>query len=323
VTHGLKMRIARSAHLRHYERRLQALLADSWDVVHVWEEPYVAACAQVAAAAPVGARVVPATFQNIAKTYPPPLMQFERSVMRRANGWIAFGESVHEVHQGRRGYSQLPSRVIPPGVDTTQFRPDRAAGDAVRKSLGWGNDLPVVGFLGRFVRSKGLALLMKALADVRQPWRALLVGGGPMERELLAFADENHDRVRVVTDVGHCDVPRHINAMDLMCAPSQTTKHWKEQFGRMLIEAMACGVPVIASRSGEIPHVVGDAGVLLDEADSVQWTVAIERLLSDVTARAELGSRGLARAHEKYAWPVVARAHLAFFDELLSSFSTR
>ena len=55
--------------------------------------------------------------------------------------------------------------------------------------------------------------------------------------------------------------------MDLMCAPSQTTRRWREQFGRMLIEAMACGVPVVASPSGEIPHVVGDAGLLVDETD--------------------------------------------------------
>jgi glycosyltransferase involved in cell wall biosynthesis len=85
----------------------------------------------------------------------------------------------------------------------------------------------------------------------------------------------------------------------------------------MLIEAMACGVPVIASRSGEIPHVVGDAGLLVDEADVSGWTAAIERMLGDGSLRRDLSARGLARAHEWYAWPVVALAHLAFFEELL------
>ena len=97
TTHGLRVRLGRIPHLRRYERRLRTLLAGPWDVVHVWEEPYVAACAQVAAAAPKGARVVPATFQNIAKSYPPPLGYYERNVMRRASGWIAFGETVHEI----------------------------------------------------------------------------------------------------------------------------------------------------------------------------------------------------------------------------------
>ena len=70
---GSRIRFGRVPHLRRYERRLRTLLAGPWDVVHVWEEPYVAACAQVAAAAPKTARVVPATFQNIVKSYPPPL----------------------------------------------------------------------------------------------------------------------------------------------------------------------------------------------------------------------------------------------------------
>ena len=73
TTHGLRVRLARIPHLRRYERQLRTLLAGPWDVVHIWEEPYVAACAQAASAAPKEARVVPATFHNIVKTYPPPL----------------------------------------------------------------------------------------------------------------------------------------------------------------------------------------------------------------------------------------------------------
>ncbi len=102
-----------------------------------------------------------------------------------------------------------------------------------------------------------------------------------------------------------------------MCAPSQTTARWREQFGRMLIEAMACGVPVVASRSGEIPYVVGDAGLIVDEADVASWTSTIDRVLVDPAVRRDLSARGMARAHERYAWPVVARAHLQFFEELL------
>jgi glycosyltransferase involved in cell wall biosynthesis len=311
--------LGRSPHLRHYERRLNRVLDADWDVVHVWEEPYVFACAQVASAAPAGACVVPATFQNITKRYPPPLAQFESRVMRRAGGWIAFGETIRDAQQAKPAYAAVPSRVIPPGVDTVRFRPDADGRAEVRAQLGWQDDTPVVGFLGRFVPAKGLALLMDALTPARQPWRALFVGGGPMERELKAFAARHPEQVRVLTNVAHADVPRHLNAMDVLCAPSQTTASWREQFGRMLIEAMACGVPVVASRSGEIPHVVADAGVLVDEADGAQWTAQIDRLLADPAARAELSARGLSRARERYSWPVVARAHLGFFDELLQA----
>ena len=84
----------------------------------------------------------------------------------------------------------------------------------------------------------------------------------------------------------------------------------------MLIEAMACGVPVVASRSGEIPHVVGDAGLLLPEDDAGAWVAALDRLERDRTAIAEMSARGLDRARSRFAWPVVARAHMAFFEEL-------
>ena len=317
TTHSVQVRLGRSAHLRRYERRLRTLLAGPWDVVHIWEEPYVAACAQVAAAAPPSARVVPATFQNIVKKYPPPLSLFERRVMGRAAGWIAFGETVHEAHAAKPLYAARPSRVIAPGVDVNRFRPDSAARVSARTRLGWTDDVPVVGFLGRFVPEKGVDVLMRALERAGRPWRALFVGGGPMVTGLSTFAAAHPGRVTVLTDIVHDQVPEYLNVMDLLCAPSQTTGRWREQFGRMLIEAMACGVPVLASRSGEIPHVVSDSGLLVDEADVAQWTEAIDRLLGDTELRRDLSSRGLARARETYAWPVVARAHLAFFEELL------
>jgi glycosyltransferase involved in cell wall biosynthesis len=86
----------------------------------------------------------------------------------------------------------------------------------------------------------------------------------------------------------------------------------------MLIEAMACGVPVLASRSGEIPHVLGDAGLLLDEDDVGQWTGALRQVVSDPAMRRDLADRGLRRARLEFAWPVVARRHLEFFDELVA-----
>jgi glycosyltransferase involved in cell wall biosynthesis len=313
----MRMRIGSIPHLRHYERRMRSVLKRPWDVVHVWEEPYVAACAQVASLAPIGARLVPATFQNIVKRYPLPFRYFEGRVMRRANAWIAFGHTVYDAQHGKPEYASRMSRVISPGVDLERFRPDPQAGAVVRSRLGWTDDVPVVGFLGRFVPEKGLTTLMSALERTTSPWRALFVGGGPMLDDLTAFAATRPDRVKVLTSVAHDEVPQHLNAMDVLCAPSETTSRWREQFGRMLIEAMACGVPVIASQSGEIPHVLADAGILVEERNQPLWTSAIERLLTDRNTRRDLAARGLTRVHERFALPVVARAHLQFFEELL------
>ena len=312
---GLPVHADRFPHLMYYGG-LRRLLAERWDVVHCWEEPYVVSGGQVAAFTPRDSRFVFATFQNLTKRYPPPFNWIERRVAGRADGWIAFGHTVHEALRDRRGYRARPSRIIPPGVDTARFAPDASARERIRIERGWDDRVPVVGFVGRFVPQKGCRLLAAALARVSAPWRALFVGGGPELPVLQAFAAEFPGRVSIATGVSHDHVPAYVNAMDVLAAPSQTTAAWREQFGRMLIEAMACGVPIAASRSGEIPHVVGDAGVILPEDDAGAWTAALERLLTDDAERRRLSAIGRARAEREFAWPVVAKRHLEFFDEL-------
>lgn len=305
----------RVPHLMWYSG-LAPLLDASWDIVHCWEEPYILAAAELARQTPAHAKLVVASFQNLSKDYPWPLSSFERSTMARADGWIAFGRTVHDTLAERPGYAGKPSRQISPGVDLERFHPDPAAGSRTRTRLGWSSSDIVIGFLGRFVDEKGIALLIEALLGVGLPWRALFVGGGPLEPAIKSLAAEHPGRVHVAGGVTHDGVPEWLNAMTLLCAPSQTTPRWREQFGRMLIEAMACGIPVIASDSGEMPFVVEDAGLIVAERDVEGWTTAIERVAADRALQRELSGRGEARARERFAWPVVARAHLAFFDEL-------
>jgi glycosyltransferase involved in cell wall biosynthesis len=314
---GLPAHLTRFPHLMFYGG-LRKLLAERWDMIHCWEEPYVTAGAQIAELAPPGVPLVFATFQNLSKQYPPPFNWMERRVLGRADGWIAFGRTIHETQAMRAGYADIPSRVIPPGVDTNRFAPDAAARGRVRSDRGWHDEIPVVGYLGRFVPEKGLGVLTAALRRVAEPWRALFVGGGESQSELHALAASYPGRVSIATNVPHDEVPGYLNAMDVLCAPSQTTSRWREQFGRMLIEAMACGVPVLASRSGEIPHVVGDAGLLLGEDDVEAWTTAIRNVVSDPELRRDLADRGLRRARLEFAWPVVARRHLEFFDDVVA-----
>jgi glycosyltransferase involved in cell wall biosynthesis len=105
--------------------------------------------------------------------------------------------------------------------------------------------------------------------------------------------------------------------MDLLCAPSETTPRWREQFGRMLIEAFACGIPVVASDSGEIPHVVGNAGVVVPERDAAAWERALSHLLIDRSRREDLARRGRQRAATNYDHSVIAQQHVGFFDQIL------
>lgn len=314
------VRFARRPHLMRYGRRLATLLRkEPWDVVHCWQEPFVVSAAQVARAAPAGAALVVATFQNLPKRYPIPFSTFERAVMRRADGWIAFGRTVEETLRDRPGYRARPHAVIPPGTDLERFRPDPEARGRICRELGWTEDgPPVIGYLGRFVPEKGLGVLTAALERTDRPWRALFVGGGAEEESLAAWAARFPDAARVATGVSHGDVPAYLAAMDVLVAPSLTTPRWREQFGRMLTEAMACGVAVVASDSGEIPHVVGDAGIIVPEGDAERLAAVLAELVGDPGRRAELGRRGMERVRTEFALPEIARRHLAFFDTVLA-----
>jgi glycosyltransferase involved in cell wall biosynthesis len=187
---------------------------------------------------------------------------------------------------------------------------------SVHTELGWHDGVPVVGFLGRFVEEKGLTLLLRALEGVCHPWRALFVGGGPLEPRLREWGRDHEGAVRILTTVRHQDVPRYLNAIDLLVAPSQTRPNWREQFGRMIVEAFATGVAVIGSSSGELPRTIGDAGLVVDEQDLDAWTRAIEMLISDADLRARYARSGLVRARERFALPTIARKHLELFERL-------
>ncbi len=304
-----------------YGKRLASLLSKPWAIVHAWEEPYVLAGAQIARKTSSESTLIYSSFQNQPKRYPPPFSWTERYALKRAAGWTAFGHTIAENLRERPGYVDRPGRTIPLGVDSEVYRPDSAARRQILRELNWSESgPPIVGYLGRFVPEKGLHLLMRSLDQLEAgTWRSLLIGGGSMEAELRTWAAKYPDHARVVTGVPHAGVPAYLNAFDLLAAPSQTTRRWKEQLGRMLLEAMATGLPIIASDSGEIPHVVADAGRIVGEADEQGWVSSLRDLIASPDQRTLLGDLGLERARTVYAWPRIAQAFLDFFIELRES----
>ncbi len=312
---GVPAYLTSRVHVFSYGRKLRRLLNGPWDLVHAWEEPYVLAGWEISRWVQTGTKLVYRSAQSNPKRYPPPFSWFEQSSMARACGWICSGVSVEQNLLLRKGYER-PHLHSPLGVDVEIFKPDPRQRARAFDELGWQSDgPPVVGFSGRLVPAKGLSLLMQALEACKEPWRALFLGAGQMEPELRRWSARFGDNVRILR-VPHDAVPLYVNAMDVLCAPSQTTPAWREQFGRMLVEAFACGVPVIGSNSGEISNVVGGAGVIVDENDVAAWAHAIQDLLSSPEKRRQLSDSGLELARSRYAWPVIAREYLAFFEKL-------
>lgn len=316
--HALPARLTRWIHVFSYAPGpLEALVRPGrFDVVHAWEEPYILAGWQLGRAAQrAGVPFCFRTAQSLVKRYPPPFRTFERATLRAAQGWIAGGRLVHRA-MVEKGFPEERGEVITLGVGLDAFRP-LTAEEIERGRARLGVPGPVIGYLGRLVPQKGLKVLMRALESVPGPWSLVLLGSGPMQGEVESWAQARGagERVRVL-QVRHDEVPGLLGAFDLLVAPSQTTRRWKEQFGRMLIEAFACGVPVVASDSGEIPFVVGDAGRVVGERDVAGWTAAISELLADPALRGRLAEAGRRRCRERFGADAVARRLLSFLQRV-------
>ena len=215
---------------------------------------------------------------------------------------IAGNEEAAEVLR-RRGYRGLV-RVIPQfGVDRDLFRP----GPSTRAELGLPLEAVVIGFIGRLVVEKGVDTAVRAIARVPQVHLAL-VGVGPLEKALRALAIELAvvDRIHFLGGYPSDQIPRVLRGFDGLILPSRTTRRWKEQFGRVLIEAMAAEIPVIGSNSAEIPRVIGDAGLGFEEGNVDDCARAICGLL-DAESRRTLAMRGAARVRACYDQTVIAQ----------------
>ena len=203
---------------------------------------------------------------------------------------------------------------VPWGVDPDAFR--RMPVDGLRASLGLRG--LVLGFVGRLEPAKGVATLVRAAARCGVECSLLVVGGGPAQGAFAALARDLNVPARWAGRVGNSDLPRYLNCMDALVLPSETTRYWKEQFGKVLIEAMACEVPVIGSDSGEIPQVMGEAGLVFREKDADDLAARIAAL-ADPAVRADRARLGRARALREYSWDSVARRTLAFYRDLLGA----
>lgn len=313
---SLGARWTRHIHVFQYDHAALRDLMQTrpFDVVHAWEEPYIYAGYQIARALEkTSSRFCFRTAQSYVKRYPPPFGYFEKRVRARAQGWIAGASLVHRAML-ERGYASEQGRILNLAVDLEHFRPLDAARKAeMRAELGL--TAPVVGFVGRLTAAKGLDVLMQALdqQSPAQPWHLLLLGSGAYEAKIKRWAQQRgwSDRVTIRL-VKHEEASRYIGVMDLLLAPSQTMPNWREQFGRMLIEAFACGVPVVGSDSGEIPFVIGDAGRVLRESDVAGWARIIAELLADPDARNDMARRGLERV-QRFSASAIAGQYRNFY----------
>ena len=310
----LPMRLNGHYHL-HFYPGLGALLDRvKPQILHFDEEAYnLSTWLALRAAKRRGVKFVFFNWQNIPRSYPPPFRWMEKDVFRRADLGIVGNADAGEIVRGK-GFRGVVEVVPQFGVDPELFcrADDRQSRD--------GRNTFTIGFVGRLIQAKGLGVLMQAAAGlVDRNWRLRVVGSGP-DRAL--FEQQAHslgieDRVTFVGQVGSTAMPSVMQGLDTLAGPSLTTPRWKEQFGRMLVEAMACGVPVIGSDSGEIPQVIGSAGIVAPEGDVEALRGALSRLQMDPALRLELGKAGRDRALALFTQRAVAERTFAAYQRVM------
>jgi glycosyltransferase involved in cell wall biosynthesis len=158
----------------------------------------------------------------------------------------------------------------------------------------------VVGYFGRLVNTKGVDTIIRSVKKCRSHVELLVVGDGPERRRLqdLVRNLELTDRVRFMDGVASGELPILYQKIDIFVLASRTTPTWKEQYGRVLIEAMAAEVPVIGSSSGAIPEIIGSAGRVFLEGDAAALAREIDNLVENRELRKKLRQSGRKRAKE-------------------------
>jgi len=292
---------------------LWRVLGEDWDVLDIHEEPY-ALCTveilflrwlrQLLTGRPRRtAPYVVYSAQNVAKRFPWPFGRLERRVLRHAAAISVCSIEAGQIARDR-GLNG-PVELIPLGIDPVVFSPGTlvrpaAPGDPIR-----------VGYAGRLTTQKGVNVLIDAaLGDERLLLD--LAGDGPCAAELRAAAAPLGERVRFRGALGATELPEFYRGLDVLAIPSLNTPGLVEQFGRVAVEAMGCGTPVVASDSGTLRELVGGAGLLVPPGDAKALRSTIVRVVDEPGLATELRAAGLRRSGE-CSWASVAERYLAMY----------
>ncbi len=260
------------------------------DIFHIEEEHYSFVTFQaIRLAKKYNIKCLFVTWQNIYKKYPFPFSWMERYNLKNADYAIAGNESIGNTLI-RKGFDKERISLIPLGTDTSLFRKMDSSELKTRLRL----ESFTIGYLGRLVEEKGVLDLLKAASLIKSNFNLLMIGSGKLknrinaERRRLGISEQ----IRLIDNIPSSQVPDYLNCLDCIVLPSRTTRKWKEQFGRVLTEAMSCEVPVVGSDSGEIPNVLGDCGLIFKEGDDEDLAAKIKLLINNNDLRIELSKNG-------------------------------
>lgn len=304
-----------SFHLHFYPQLAKRFAEVKPDIVHIDEEPYnLATWHALRLARRHRARALFFSWQNLSRRYPFPFSAMEADVLRHADYAIC-GNHDSEKAWRAKGYCG-PISVTPQfGVDENLYSLPHPPTPSPERRGGF-----TIAYAGRFVPEKGVDILIRAAAQLDGDYRLALIGAGPRQSALQQLAAECGvgSRLTIRPWMPSTEFPNFLHSIDALVLPSITQSNWKEQFGRVLVEAMACGVPVVGSACGEIPNVIGDAGLIVPEGDVAALADALRRLQNDESLRTELRNKGRKRVLAMFTQKRVAEETVRVYREMVN-----
>jgi glycosyltransferase involved in cell wall biosynthesis len=314
-------------HLHYYPKLGQIVRQTRPDVFHIDEEPYNLATFQAMwLAQSAGARTVVFTWQNLLRRYPPPFSLMEQYVLKRADALLVGNSEAAQVWQ-RKGYHGpihlIPQFGVDPAIYYRRERVSRRGKVSVFKQRNTrfpSQPALVIGYVGRLVEEKGLEILLQAASKLVGPWSLQILGAGPERKRLESMAQWLGIAPRVTFDewMPASHLPNYFSGLDALVLPSLSRPNWKEQFGRVLMEAMACDVITVGARSGAIPEVIGEAGLTFAEGSAEELQAQLQRLLDDVSLRETLRQQGRRRVTENYTQAAIAKRTVEVYCQVLA-----
>jgi glycosyltransferase involved in cell wall biosynthesis len=281
-------------------------------IIHAEEEPDSLSALQIIIAHRIlapASRMILHTYQNVNRPKGLIVRSVLKTTLKGSDAILCANSDAVRVLK-EYDYKGMTEVIPPEGVDTTFFKPFKT-----QRPL---EHFTVV-FAGRFVPEKGLDTLFHAIKLLDRDVRLLMVGAGPQEYKLRSLTEQLNIKKQVVFlgPQKSSEMPVLINQADVLVLPSRSSPVWKEQYGRVLLEAMACKVPVIGSDNGAIPEVIGDAGLIFTEDDVGSLAQCLHSIMESRDLRKELAERGYLRATGIFNQKEIAARTAKFYRRIV------
>ncbi len=297
---------------------LQVMSSIKPDVIDIEEEPSALVTAQVIwfrKLLKLNAPVIFHTAHNIESVYKPFFERIQRYVLHHADGAIVRNSDAKSILQAKQ--FNKPIFISGNGIDLTHFKPHSSKSFQTKYRL---EGKRVIGYVGKLKSAKGIMTLLNAFSTLDDDNLALIIiGSGGLKPTIETYIKDNGLEQKVIM-MGHQDqssLPDYYNLMDMLVIPSETTAKWKESFGRVIIEAMACGVAVIGSSSGSIPETIQQAGLIFQEKNAKDLSEKLRMVLSQPNLKKDLIENGFQRA-KCFSWESLAQINYQAYKEIIN-----